>query len=139
MQIPEHVRDLGGDLLVAVEALLKSAEVIQTAYDREARKPKHDIVRRVKVIDKAAEKAVRRQIPAALKRHKRPPVELIIGKRESFFSRSGERTWVVHPLDATSGPMTDAGESVTAMMLATQREGETLWGVVLFPLTGELF
>jgi fructose-1,6-bisphosphatase/inositol monophosphatase family enzyme len=68
------------------------------------------------------------------------PNDTILSEELSSGTRdTGQRLWVIDPLDGTAGFLFQVGENIFSVMIALRERLETQLSVILFPMTGQWF
>lgn len=127
-----HARSLSQELEVALSAAMAAGEIVAGGYGKTNQIESKDLGDLVSEIDINADRAA----CEVLRQHS----DLPIVSEELHSDLSGlSDAWIVDPLDASSAFLMQAGPQFPAVLIALQSNHQTRLGVVLFPITGEVF
>ena len=116
---------------IAVKAARAGAEVINAKFGQGTQITKKGAIDLVTEADTGAEKAIITTLKAAFPDHG------ILAEESGVIGQDGPYRWVIDPLDGTTNFA--HGLPLFAVSIALVRRGALLVGVVLNPVTGDLF
>lgn len=134
LQIPDHGLSLSEDMAVALQAAQKAGLILREGYGRLHQIEEKGVGDLVSRVDTDCDSAVQGVLKEA-----RPNDDILSEELSSDTRDTGQRLWVVDPLDATAGFLFQAGENITSVMVALRERLETQLSIILFPMTGEWF
>lgn len=132
-KIHEHAQSLSEQLSIAIEAASLAGKIIADGYDQTHAIDAKGVGDLVSEIDHRADRAMTDFLNAK-------STALIIS--EELNPNVGvvpDECWIVDPLDASSAFLMRAGKQYPSVLIAKREQGETVCGVVYFPLTNEWF
>jgi fructose-1,6-bisphosphatase/inositol monophosphatase family enzyme len=134
LPIPDHGLSLGEDMTVALQAARSAGLVVREGYGalhEIAEKGVGDLVSRVDTdCDLVAQSVLK---------DARPNDTILSEELSSGTRDTGQRLWVIDPLDGTAGFLFQVGENIFSVMIALRERLETQLSVILFPMTGQWF
>jgi len=123
--------DLGSFKQVAVKAAEKGARILQARYGNISRVRKKVAQEIVTEADTESEKEIIAVIRRSFPEHE------ILSEECGLITGSSEYKWIIDPLDGTVNFAHQV--PIFCISIALESQGEMLVGVVLNPLSGELF
>ena len=116
---------------VSIAAVYEGAKVLQSMFGRIGQTSKKGVIDLVTEADTASERCILKIIRSAFPDHS------ILAEETGQQARNESLVWIVDPLDGTTNYAHQIGWY--AISIAFSVEGKTVIGVVLNPVTGELF
>lgn len=120
-------------LQTALEAALGGGEIIARNYGKSVTTKFKGVADLVTDVDYETDAFVQKTLRTSF-----PEIPILSEEGSGALSSTGEQ-WIVDPLDGTIAFVFQAGKEVPSVLIALRENGETILGVVNFPLTGELF
>lgn len=134
LSVSAHGSSLSSELKTALEAAVAGANVIREWVGKPLSIEEKGVGDFVSEVDKRAERAV---LDVLLQ----SGLHASILSEESAPSIAPDTTlqWLVDPLDGTSAFLFRVGDPFPSVLVGLEDAGQSVLGVVLFPLTGECF
>ena len=131
--ILSHAQSLDADLAMAVESASLAGQIIAAGYDQTHAIDAKGVGDLVSEIDRRADRAMTDFLSS------RSPATIISEELNPEVDVVPSECWIVDPLDASSAFLIRAGKQYPSVLVAKHDGGQTVCGVVHFPLTGEWF
>ena len=133
IEIHHHAEELSRQLALAVHAASLAGNIIADGYDQTHSIDAKGVGDLVSEIDHRADRAMTDFLTSEsdaliISEELNPDVDVV-----------PDECWIVDPLDASSAFLMRAGKQYPSVLVAKREQGETVCGVVHFPLTGEWF
>lgn len=123
--------DLDKITRTGITAAYQAADVLRSKFGHISQARKKSVIDLVTEADTSSEKCILQVIRAAFPDHS------ILAEESGQDARDGSLVWIVDPLDGTTNFAHQIGWYAVSIAFAV--EGKVLVGVVLNPVTGELF
>jgi len=133
IDIRQHAQDLSSQLSLAIQAASLAGQIIADGYDQTHAIDAKGVGDLVSEIDHRADRAMTDYLKA------QSDALIISEELNPDVEEVPDECWIVDPLDASSAFLMRAGKQYPSVLVAKREQGETLCGVVHFPLTGEWF
>jgi len=133
IDIHEHARTLSEELSLGIRAASLAGQIIANGYDQTHTIDAKGVGDLVSEIDHRADRAM----TDFLKSHS--DVMIISEELNPDVDSVPDECWIVDPLDASSAFLMRAGKQYPSVLIAKREQGQTVCGVVHFPLTDEWF
>lgn len=131
---PTHGMGLSSELQIALEAAVAGANVIRYWVGKPLSIEEKGIGDLVSEVDKRAEGAVLQVLHSS-----KMKASILSEESAPHVEQGASYRWIIDPLDGTSAFLFRVGNPFPAVLVALQQDDKALVGVIVFPLTGEVF
>ncbi len=132
-EIFQHAQSLSEQLSTAVQAASLAGKIIADGYDQTHAIDAKGVGDLVSEIDRRADRAMTDFLTAE------SDALIISEELNPEVDSVPDECWIVDPLDASSAFLMRAGKEYPSVLIAKREQGQTVCGVVHFPLTNEWF
>lgn len=133
-QIPDFFEQQSDLMQVAAKAAAAAGQIIKAGYEQVHQFDAKGVGDLVSQVDFEADKAA-----TAILNANDPNLTIISEELNPDAGDESTDCWVVDPLDGTTAYLMKAGPQFSSVLIARRHAGETVLGLVYFPLTGEWF